>query len=356
MSPLPFTLIFILLFSLTGRSDDFILQSELRTIIQAGSPTSFLTEYTYDNRGNRIDKTVSLTSSDKPIYLSNTVYVYDHRTGKLLKEAVVSDNDTVSSCVRSYNSSDSLICTILFNADNKENYRDSLHYNKDGKCTTSGRYIKNDLIFFHAFSYDDKGLKIADTLFESQNDDFSPKQAIHFTYDMKNNVLGETSYHRVAASWYPLKTSKMSYADDVLSSVTVYNGDGSEFRLIDSSAFFYDAYNNRIREQNFNDNRILTATTDFTWLRTSVINTPEVAFNNTGGITVTDKNISLPEMFSGRLSLYSIDGRLITSKNISRRASLNNHVSLPLLHSGQYILRFCSSQCNTSKQFSIFNQ
>ena len=289
---------------------EYLLTSELQRNFNGGSATtSFLTGYSYDDRGRRIERNAfdgADTSADR---ISTIRYSYDDSSGRLLCEVLYSGDDTVTIVRYQYNAGDSAVCIMITDASGTEKYRDSLSYDTTKAVIEKRRFSGENLLFSHRFSYDSAGRKTADTLLEPSDNSLTAAQATVFSYNPEGAVLTEKNCRRLGDEWYVARTSAMGYTDGVLSSVTMYDGDGSAGPMLDSTAVFFDANGNRIREQRYDNERALVAIVDFTWvLFVPVIEKPrsrpkpeDISFDN--GV------LRLNGMNDARVAIFDMRGR-----------------------------------------------
>jgi hypothetical protein len=330
-------------------AEEFVLDSELKMLFHPDTSSFFLTKYSYDSQGNRIEKSVYNDSTR----LSITRFIYNPGTFQLLREVLINGDDTLTISKRSYNNHENLICIKVFAADGAENYRDSITYDDDGICTAITRYSGNAILFRHIFSYNKRGWKQTDTLLEPNGKTFSARQATIFIYDTDGRVTGEFSSRYMQGNWYPFNAIIMSYNNNMLTAVTKYDGDGSLYRLVDSVAMFFDEFGNRIQEQQYNNQRVLIRITEFKWKEMlasirSVFN--EECYHK---IKASNREVRLLSNINGVLSIYNLDGKLQYRRTINQTDQKINRIVMPVIRPGYYTALFVSGRNKFIKSFII---
>lgn len=350
-----FTLILFvtLIFSNIFSQGTFRLESELRTNYSDGSTTKILTHYTYDANGIRIDKKAYNGADTLSSLMSATEYTYN-ASSQLAEELLLAGTDTL--CIIRYGySGTNLVSVRTLKKDGSLRFMDSLVYNTSGQIIDECRYTTAGMTFYHRYSYNTAGLKVSDTLYEKSGTAFVPKQAVLFAYNPDNTVSSEANYRETAGSWFLICTVKMAYSSGLLSSATEYEGDGTSNKVLDSLALSYDGNGNRIREENYNDEKELVYTIDYTWVEIVGI-ISQHHYKQKKVFTVMHNGrilkISAPEQTPVTFSLYDLRGRLIHGVE----KTLNRTVLLPCsISAGTYIAQIAIDNNRQTIHFTINN-
>jgi hypothetical protein len=297
----------------------YSLKSELHTNYLAGASKLF-TVYSYDNGGmctlkrvfNGVDSTTSL--------LSRQVFTYDASL-RLIKTILASaEGETLSITMKNYGPA-GLTDTSILNKNGGLRFKDSIIY-INGIISEQRRYNSAlSLTSFHHFTYT-SSLLTADTLFETDGvGGFVASNATVFSYNADSTTSSKKFWLKQDASWYAIKTTKMTYVDGFLDNVSTYEADGSSNRMIDSIAFVYDNNGNRIKELRFDNERSLVYDIVYKWYdpKSAVViqipqiqlTKPEVVFKN--GI------LSFSSPFTGTVSIYTPSGCLTSRQMITNQ-------------------------------------
>lgn len=314
---------------------------------------SFFVAYTYDDRGNRIEKICFNGPDTAAPRMSSVKYSYDEQTGKLLKEALFEGDDTVSTIVHSYDARGNEVCIVVFDANGCERYRDSLSYGKSGNLSGKARFADGKLLFCRSLIYDTVGRKTADSLYEPSGGALVATQVTTFSYDNSGSVLSEKHYRLVEGTWYCTRTTLLSYKEGVLAAVTVRDGEGGSGPLIDSTAFFFDGNGNKIREQRYDDEGELLLIVDYTWeLFMPVVEQPRLR-QQTVQFVFRHGELRLTNAAKATVAIFDMGGRKIRQRVISDAASNTLIVRPEAMCPGRYVATVATGRETEAISFTV---
>lgn len=295
----------------------FLLQTELRTNYNGGSPGKFYTGYTYDESGNRIQKRVFDGVDSAAALISREVLSYDANE-QLTQDLLLSATGDTLSIVRNSYGSSGLKSASTLNKDGSTRFVDSMFYS-GGVLTQQSRFnASGTKVFFNSYTYTG-GLLKADSLYESDGaGGFAPTQARLISHNSDSTVAQEVQYQKSGTAWYAVSTTKMSYSQKLLLSTAVYETDGASGALTDSLAYLYDMYGNRTKESQFDNERTLTYDIVYTWKDTQPSGV--ISFGNAlpalQQVCFRNGHIVFSTPFTGTITVYSVDGRKLSQNRL----------------------------------------
>lgn len=249
-------------------ADRFLLDAELRTnFADNGSTTQFLTGYTYDVNGNRVQSRVWSGADSLAAPMSSVKFSYDI-SGNLTEELLLSGVDTLT-IVRYAYSGGKLIAVHTLRKDGTLRFTDSLLYDEQGRNIEEQRISSASVkTFYHRFTLNAFGKTVADSLYELVSAAYVATQADLFTYNPDSTVAKETQWRISSATWYCISTAFMNYTAGSLVSVATHERDGVGTGMTDSIAYTYDSFGNRTKEEDYNGSKVLTHRIVYTWRTT----------------------------------------------------------------------------------------
>jgi YD repeat-containing protein len=306
-------LLFLVVPALCLGGDRFLLESELRTNFgDNGSTSQLFTGYTYDAAGNRVLQRVwnGIDSAAAP--MSSIKFTYDI-SGNLIEELLLFGSDT-SSIVRYIYRDGKLVAVRTLGKNGAVRFTDSLVYDAQGRNIEEQRVSSAGVMtYFHRYTLDAQGRKLADSLFELVGAAYVASQAVLFTYNMNSTVASETQWRLSGNSWYCISTAFMNYADGTLASVATHERDGAGTAMTDSLAYAYDANGNRTREEDFNGESALISRVAYSWRDTqSTIVLMKGKTRDDHWFVMGNKqglSIDYALRNHGEISIYGISGR-----------------------------------------------
>jgi hypothetical protein len=345
------------LVSLSFGANRFVLDAELRTnFADNGSTTQFLTGYTYDANGNRVQSRVWSGADSLVAPMSSVKYTYDIG-GNLTEELLLSGVDTLT-IVRYEYAGGHLIAVRTLRKNGTLRFTDSLVYDGQGHKIEEQRISSAGVkTFYHRYTLNAFGKTVADTLYELVAAAFVATQADLFTYNTDSTVAKEVLWRMSSATWYCISTAFMNYAAGSLVSVATHERDGIGTGMTDSLAYTYDSFGNRTKEEDYNGTKFLTHRIIYTWRDTIPVlvlmhekmrSDQRFVLNAKQGRLTAD--ISLQDR--GMITIYDLTGRLMC------RMAVDHSGVVPLqgvIGRGSYIAVYSSGIKKQVMNFTIFN-
>lgn len=338
-------------------ADRFRLESELLTNFTGSDTTArFLTGYTYDGSGNRVQSRVWSGTDSTAAAMSGVKLTYDIN-GNLTQELLLSGADTLS-IVRYVYGGGRRIAVKTLDKTGTLRFTDSLIYNGQGVEIEEQRISSAGArTFFHRYSFNGLGKKVADSLYELVSAAYVATQAVVFSYNPDSTVATEASWRLSGASWYCISTAFMKYASGALVSVALHDRDGAGTAMTDSLAYVNDTYGNRTRAEAYDGDKVLLRTIVYSWRdmqpvytlmgTAAQVNRQPVLSNSRGGLTV-----SLLPHERGEISLFTMTGRQLC------RLAVDHSGAVPLdglVGKGSYVAVFTSSVNKQIMNYSTIN-
>jgi hypothetical protein len=347
-------LLVILLCTVSFGTTRFLLESELRTDYNGSATNNFLTSYTYDTQGNRLLTRVwdGLDSINKtPISKCMISYTLN---GLVAEELLLGQlGDTLSICRYAYKDSMPVLCKVL-RKDGTLRYSDSLLYDVNKHQVEMRRYTSaSAMTYYHRYSYNVSGQKVADTLYEQVNAPaYIPTQAVIFSYNTDGSVNSEASWRISGSQYYLIRTVKFGYSSLQLISATTYEGDGTSNVLMDSLAYAFDNFGNRTQEEEYDNARIKLHRIVYTWHDTQITAVGvSAAQNSLSLVPVTrERSIVFSRPFSGSAAIYGMNGKAIDARIMENAVRYDLPSSLG---KGHYILSLACGNTVTGHQITI---
>lgn len=346
-------LLVIFLWVFSFGNNRFVLESELRTDYNGSGVNNFLTAYTYDAQGNRLMKRVwaGIDSLSGPISKCSYSYTIN---GLVAEELLLGQlGDTLS--IVQYTYTDSLPVSVkILRKDGSLRYADSLLYDMNKQLVEMRRYNSSmTMTFYHRYTYDAPGRKTADSLYESSGPStYVPTQTVAVAYNNDGTVSSEASWRISGSQQYLISTVKFGYASLLLVSAATYEGDGTGNRLIDSLAYAYDSFGNRIQEELFDNERVKNHKIVFTWRDTLVTALAKTEAPKSIGqmVLYRDRSIVFNRPFTGSAAVYGMNGKAIAAATLKN----TDRYYLPAaLCEGHYILSLACGKTVTNHQITI---
>ena len=313
-------LLSILFFPITANSTDFILESELRTNFGGQGQTKQFFSYSYDSKGDRIARRI-YTGADSTTPLMSTVsYEWDNN-GILLRKDLSDGSSIVTSVVYHYDSNEQLIAIVTNDEEGSVMFVDSISYNANGISYNVSRYVDESRSFFRKYTLDDNWMT-SDTLYEKDDEGFTPSQVTIYERDKKGRITSELHKRKISDRWSVTETIIFVYDNTLLMSVTSRSGNSESGIFNDSIAYKYDEHGNRIREEGFTSDRDLLYTIDFTWkIRpvyvTSINRVKSKSLSNR--YVKSGNSIVITGLLSGKsasIRIVDLNGRTIVHKTV----------------------------------------
>jgi len=253
------------LVSLSFGSSRFVLDAELRSNFTDNVlTTQFLTGYTYDANGNRVQSRVWSGADSAAAPMSTDLFTYD-AGGNVTQELLLSGSDTLS-IVRYVYSGGNLVAVHTLAKDGTLRFTDSLLYDAQGRLIEQQRISSAGVkTFYHHYTLNAFGKTIADTLYELVSSAYVASQAVFFTYNADSTVAKEAQWQMSSGTWYIISTAFMSYAAGSLVSVATHDRDGVGTGMTDSLAYTYDAFGNQTKEEDYDGTQALVYRIIYTW-------------------------------------------------------------------------------------------
>lgn len=350
-------LILLVSVSLCFGASRFILVSELRTdFAENGSTTQFLTGYTYDASGNRIQSRVWSGSDSTAAPMSSVKFTYDGN-GAVTEALQLAGADTLT-IVRYAYGNGKLLAVRTLRKDGTLRFTDSLIYDGQGRNVEEQRISSAGVItFYHHYTLNAQGKILADSLFEIVTGSYVASQAVLFTYNANSTVASEAQWQLSGASWYCISTGFMGYAAGSLVSVATHVRDGVGTGMTDSLAYTYDVNGNRTKEEEYDGSKALTHRIVYTWrdtLPTIVLvsekqrNDQRFALTSKHGRLTAD----LPSQDRGVLTIFDMAGQRVW------RMAVDHSGTVPLnglIGKGRYIAVFASGPNRQTINFTLYN-
>lgn len=239
----------------------YVIDHEVLTNNKSGN--KILSNYTYDDHGNIIQKRAYDGIDTSILAMSTIKYVFDS-TFNLIAEILLSDLDTLSRVYYTY-SGENVTAIKAYNQAGVLKFMDSLIYDIAGNCVEEQRITLAGKVFYHSYIYNASNQKITDTLFEANGAVYVSKQSVAYTYNIDSTVSLKQKYIKNSGQWLLKEKVVMSYNTGKLISATAYEGGGIGTTLIDSLVFAYDIFGNRIKEDKYDSEKQLAHSIDYTW-------------------------------------------------------------------------------------------
>ena len=349
-------LMVLLIPSLGFGAERYLLQSELRTnFADNGSSTQFLTGYTYDAQGNRVQSRVWSGADSTATPMSAVMVSYD--AGGAVTEALQLSGADTSGIVRYSYGNGNLIAVRTLAKDGTPRFTDSLLYDGQGRNIEEQRIVAGVKTYFHRYTLNASGKTTADSLYELVSSAYVADQAVIFVYNPDSTVATETQWRLSGSAWYCISTAFMNYSAGSLVSVATHDRDGVGTGMTDSLAYAYDANGNRTKEEDYDGTPALVYRIVYTWRDTrptiSLISGESRgarAFameNNRGRLTV-----DLASRDRGEISLYDMTGKRLC------RVSVDHSGIVPLqglIGKGSFIAIFTSGKNKQEMNFANLN-
>jgi YD repeat-containing protein len=245
-------------------ADRFLLDSELRTnLADNGSTTQFLTGYTYDASGNRVQSRVWSGTDSTASPMSIDKFTYD-ANGNITQEILLSGSDT-SAIVQYAYAGGKPIAVRTLAKDGTLRFTDSLLYDGQGRNVEEQRIVSGVITYFHRYTLNGSGKMLADSLYELDSSTYVAEQADLFTYNTDSTAATQAHWQVSGGSWYCISTAFMSYGSGSLVSVATYERDGAGTAMTDSLAYAYDANGNRTGEEDYDGTQTLIYRIVYAW-------------------------------------------------------------------------------------------
>jgi YD repeat-containing protein len=330
-------------------AEPFQLQSELRTKFTGG--TSSFTNYGYDALGNRTSKRVFDGIDSLSALLSRLNYVYDAQGNVSLELLLGPGGDTLSIVSYTYAAGDMTSASTL-RKDGSLRYKDSLLY-AGGLCVEQRRYNSTlAMTFYHRYAFTG-GLLTADSLYESDGaGGFSASQALLLVRNADSTVNAESKWLKTSGLWYCTSTTLMGYLQKMLVSTTKYENDGTTKRLIDSLSYTNDSFGNRIKETNFDADRVKIYDVAYTWndMQSGVV-WQKVSSQATLRMAYSNGHIEFGAKTSGTIAMCRADGRRMYERTFDGESG----IALPGgIAAGRYVVMIRGNR-NGSLPITIYN-
>lgn len=345
------------LVSLSFGANRFVLDAELRTnFADNGSTTQFLTGYTYDANGNRIQSRVWSGADSLATPMSSVKFSYNI-SGNLTEELLLSGVDTLT-IVRYAYSGGKLVAVHTLRKDGTLRFTDSLLYDGQGRNIEEQRISSAGVkTFYHHFTLNAFGKTVADSLYELVSTAYVATQADLFTYNPDSTVAKDALWRLSGGAWYSISTAFMSYASGSLVSVATHERDGVGTGMTDSLAYTYDANGNRTKEEDYNGSKVLTHRIVYTWrdtLPVLVLMSEKMRSDQRFALSAKQGRLTadITSQNRGMISIYDLTGRLMC------RIAVEHSGIVPLqgvIGRGSYIAVYTSGIKKQVMSFTIFN-
>ena len=344
------------LVSLSFGANRFVLDAELRTnFADNGSTTQFLTGYTYDVQGNRVQSRVWSGADSSVSPMSTDKFTYNV-SGAVTEELLLSGIDTLT-IVRYVYSGGNLIAVHTLRKDGTLRFTDSLLYDGQGRNIEEQRISSAGVkTFYHRYTLNAFGKTVADSLYELVSAAFVATQADLFTYNPDSTVAKDALWRLSGGAWYSISTAFMSYAAGSLVSVATHERDGVGTGMTDSLAYTYDANGNRTKEEDYNGSKVLTHRIVYTWRDTlPVLVLMSEKMRSDQRFALSAKQGRLTADISsqrGMITIYDLTGKLMC------RMVVDHSGVVPLqgvIGRGSYIAVYTSGTKKQVMNFTIFN-
>ncbi len=345
-------LICLLLPSVCLGAERFLLESELRTVYFEAASTQIFTGYTYDTDGNRVLERVFDGADSLEGPLMSTVRLERDGEGRCTEMLQTDRSGDTLSIVRREYAELGPVRVVVLRGDRSLRYTDSLLY-ESGLLAEKRRYdTDGNLTFFHRYCYDD-GLLRADSLYQPDGGGgYVPVRARIVGRNFDGSVAEEATWRVSGGQWYHISTTLMTYEQKLLFGVATYETDASDRRLIDSLAYAYDSWGNRVLEEAFDDERTKTYDIVYTWVDMFPIGVGEhAAAGRRARPHYRNGRIVLGESFRGSVALCTPGGRILFSRCIAHQSTV---VVPPGLAAGRYMVRTGGAGVHTTP-ITIYN-
>lgn len=334
----------------------FLLDSELRTDYTDGASTNqFLTGYSYDVSGNRVQTRVWSGTDTTVAPGSISKFTYD-TSGIITKELLLSGADT-SSIVNYAYTGGKLIAIHTLAKDGALRFTDSLLYDGQGNVIEEQRISSAGVkTFFHRYALNAQGKTVADSMYELVSGSYLASQAYIYVYNADSTVASETQWRLSSDSWDCISTAFMRYAARSLISVATHERDGSGTLMTDSLAYTYDVNGNRTKEEKFDGASTMVQRIVYSWRDTQP-----------NSVLMNSKRFGDERLFmgnrQGRLSVdygFRNQGEIsifdMTGKRLCRVAvGHSGIVALQGIGKGSYIAVFISGSSRRVMNFTQYN-
>jgi hypothetical protein len=335
-------------------ANQYILDSELKTnFSDNGSSVKFLTAYTYDSDGNRIQQRVwngtdSITSPMSTIRFSN------NSSGAITEAINFVGNDT-SSIVRYSYSNEKLTAVHTLTKTGALRFADSLIYDVSGRNVEEQRISSSGVkTFFHRYAFNAQGKRSSDSLYELSSGTYIATQTIFFTYNTDFTVASEVQWRLSGNNWYCISTASMTYSSGSLVAVVTHERDGAGTAMLDSISYSYDIHGNRIKEEKFDGTSFPVYRIDYTWheLPSTFVSMDRRIMDHRFSIYNKGGHLFLDYTFRnrGQIAIYNMAGKRICATTIDHSgiAMING-----LYGKGSYIAIFTDGAKEQAINFTI---
>jgi hypothetical protein len=343
--------------SLCFGADRFVLDAELRTDFTDGSASArFMTGYTYDAQGNRVQQRVWSGTDSLVAPMSSLAFSYN-AAGDIAEQLLLSGGDTLSIVRYAYNQR-KLIAVHTLNKDGSARFSDSLIYDGSGCLIEEQRLASTgEKTFYHQYTLNASGKVVADSMFELVSGHYTASQAVLLTYNADSTVATEAQWRLSSATWNCITTGFMKYSAGRLVAVATYERDGIGTGLSDSIAYAYDGSGNRTKEEDFDESGTQTCQIDYTWRDTQpvAVLTNERPCHAARFLQVDNQGrliVGLDSRETGTIAVFDMAGKQIYRMAVDHPGL----VSLAgLVGRGSYVAAFTGATSRLTTRFSLYN-
>ncbi|MCX7727619.1 MAG: hypothetical protein N2053_12315, partial [Chitinispirillaceae bacterium] len=301
----------------------FFLVSELRTNYGISGSSSSFTNYYYDSEGNRLQRRVFDGIDTLAPLMSKIFYSYDSQKRCTLELLMGSNGDTLS-MVRYLYGSAGVVSASTLRKEGSVRFKDSLIYSGEVLVEQRRYDATEKILFYRRYGYS-SNLLTTDTLFEPNGSSFSPTQIRVISYNSYGRVSRETQWRITEGQLYQVSTTEMKWYENNLISATKYETDGAAKRLIDSLAWSYDNYGNRIKEEYYDNERVKVYEIIYNWRERESTNVTDRDFPKGQkhiGICWCKDKIEFGVAISGSITLLKADGRKVSRQQFENQRSI----------------------------------
>jgi hypothetical protein len=351
-------LILCAFYSLCYGENRFVLETEHRTnYADNGTITQFLTKYTYDASGKRIQQRAWDGADSMVAPMSTIKFAYDI-AGAVVEELLLAGGDTMA-IVRYAYSGGKPVAIRTLSKDNSLRFMDSLIYDGQGRNVEEQRISSSGVkTFFHRYNFDAQGKKISDTLIELVSGSFAATQAILFAYNGDTTVATEAQWRLNGSSWYCICTAFMYYSSGTLVAVATYEREGAGTSMMDSLAYTYDAYGNRTKEEDYDGSKALTHRIAYSWRDTqpSIVLMSRNARSDQRSVLSSKEGrlaVDLSSQNRGMITIFDMAGKRMGLIAVDHSGSV---ALTGIIGKGLYIVVFSTSAINKqTMNFTSYN-
>jgi hypothetical protein len=314
----------------------FILESELQTTyLSSGAVSTFAVLY-YDSAGNRIQRRVFDGVDSLAALRGRIVSSYDSQKRCTQELALSADNDTIS-IVRYVHGSDGPVSIATLPKDSTVRFTDSLLY-AGGHLSEQRHYTaEGAMSSYRRYSYA-AGLLAADSLYEPDGGSgFSATDARLISRNSDGTVSQEAQWHVSEGQWYQVSTTEMTWHGGNQIAASTYKTDGAAKQLMDSIAWTYDSFGNRIKEERFNYKRVKIIDIISTWRDMQPTGvTAGALLRSQQCMSICQRNgrLEFGVPVSGSVLLLRADGRQVRYRGFENQRSIALNTGLS---TGRYV-------------------